>query len=248
MKKKLYKSYIQHVQEIIAKVIDEQSENIEFAAKAMADAIAEGNTIYAFGCSHAGILVEELFYRTGGLALINPIFNSTLMLNTRPITLTSSMERLEGFGGEIIRSSPVTAGDVILIHSVSGRNPVSIDAALEAKKRGAYVIVLTNLTYSKQVASRHASGKNLYQMADLVIDNCGDFEDSSIQIEGLTQKVAPTSTTIGAMIVNSIVVETVALLIDKGITPPVFHSANVDGGDEANKQIFEVFKDRIHYL
>jgi uncharacterized phosphosugar-binding protein len=244
----LYQVYIGHVQEIIAKVASEQSGNIESAAKIMADAIAAGHTIFAFGCSHAGILVEELFYRTGGLAVINPIFNPTLMLNTRPVTLTSRMERLEGFGAEIIGSSPVATGDVILIHSVSGRNPASIDAALEAKKRGAYVIALTNLTYSKQVASRHSSGKNLYQVADLVIDNCGDFEDSSIPIAGLNQKVAPTSTAVGALIVNSILVETVALLVDKGLSPPVFHSANVDGGDEANRRIFEKFKDQIHYM
>jgi uncharacterized phosphosugar-binding protein len=245
---RLYKTYIQHVQEIINKVNSEQSVNIESAAKIMAEAITRGHTIFAFGCSHAGILVEELFYRTGGLAVINPIFNPTLMLNTRPVTLTSRMERLEGFGTEIIDSSPMTTGDVVLIHSVSGRNPVSIDAALEAKKKGAYVIALTNLTYSKRVASRHSSGKNLYQVADLVIDNCGDFEDSSIPVEGLNQKVAPTSTAVGALIVNSILVETVAILVDNGISPPVFHSANVDGGDEANRQIFVKYKDQIHYL
>ncbi len=248
MNKGFYKVYIQHVQDIIAKVIDRQADNIQAAAGRMADAIAAGNTIFAFGCSHAGILVEELFYRTGGLALINPIFNSTLMLNTRPVTLTSRMERLEGFGTEIIRNSPVKAGDVLLIHSVSGRNPASVDAAMEGKKLGLYVIALTNLTYSKQVASRHSSGKNLYQVADLVIDNCGDFEDSAISIQGVDQKIAPTSTTVGALIVNSIVVETVARLVDKGIAPPVFHSANVDGGDEANRQIFESYRDRIHYL
>jgi uncharacterized phosphosugar-binding protein len=248
MNKGFYKVYIQHVQEIIVKVIDQQSENIQSAANVVAEAIVAGNTIFAFGCSHAGILVEELFYRTGGLALINPIFNASLMLNTRPVTMTSSMERLEGFGTEIIRNSPVKAGDVILIHSVSGRNPASIDVALEAKRLGVYVIALTNLTYSKQVTSRHSSGNNLYQVADLVIDNCGDFEDSAIHLEGLNQKVAPTSTAVGALIVNSIVVETVSLLLDKGISPPVFHSANVDGGDEVNQQIFKKYQDRIHYL
>ncbi|TCL71582.1 putative phosphosugar-binding protein [Hydrogenispora ethanolica] len=240
--------YLQHVREIGERVFREQSDAMEKAAAVMADAIAAGRTLYAFGCSHAGILVEELFYRTGGLALINPLFNPTLMLNTRPVTLTSRMERLEGFGREIVASSPLGRGDVILIHSVSGRNPASIDAALEAARRGAYVIALTNLAYSRQVTSRHSSGKNLYQLADLVIDNCGDFEDAAIAIPGLEQKVAPTSTAVGALIVNAILVELVAKLVERGIAPPVFHSANVDGGDEYNQRIFAEYRDRIHYL
>jgi uncharacterized phosphosugar-binding protein len=82
----------------------------------------------------------------------------------------------------------------------------------------------------------------------VVIDNCGDFEDSSTKIEGIEQKVGPTSTVIGAAIVNSIVIGVVDKLIEKGITPPVFHSANVDGGDEFNKKIFREYRDRVHYL
>jgi uncharacterized phosphosugar-binding protein len=240
--------YIDHVRDIIGRVVREQTVNIEKAAAMMAQTISGGHTIFAFGCSHAGIIAEELFYRTGGLAVINPIFNPTLMLNTRPVTLTSRMEQQEGFGTEIINSSPLADGDLILIHSVSGRNPVSIDAALTAKRRGATVITLTNLAYSRQVASRHSNGKNLYQVADLVIDNCGDFEDASITVAGLEQKVAPTSTVVGALIVNAILTETVAILVEQGITPPVFHSVNVDGGAAANSSIFAKFKDQIHYL
>lgn len=242
------KRYIDHIKNLIDRILEEQYQNISKAAEIIALAVEKGNSIFVFGCSHAGIITEELFYRTGGLALINPIFNPTLMLNTRPVTLTSKVERIEGFGKEIISQSPLKENDVILIHSVSGRNPVVIDAAIQAKKIGAYVIGLTNLTYSNKVTSRHSSGKKLYEIVDLVIDNCGDFEDTSIEIEGLKQKVAPTSTIAGAIIVNTIVVETAAILLSKGITPPIFHSANVDGGDEFNKKIFEKYKDRIHYL
>jgi uncharacterized phosphosugar-binding protein len=240
--------YIKHLKDIIDKIIESQHYNIEKAAIKLANAVEAGNTIFAFGCSHSGIIVEELFYRTGGFALINPIFNPTLMLNTRPVTMTSRAERIERFGTEIIDQSPLSEGDVILIHSVSGRNPVVVDAAMEAKKKGAYVIGLTNMTYSTQVKSRHNTGKKLYDIADLVIDNCGDFEDSCMKIEGIDQKIAPTSTVAGAAIVNSIVVETSAILLSRGIEPPIFHSANVDGGDEFNKKIFEKYKDRIFYL
>ncbi|MDO6354903.1 SIS domain-containing protein [Caloramator sp. CAR-1] len=240
--------YFNHIKEILDKVFETQADNIDTASSIIADAIELGNQIFAFGASHAGILVEELFYRAGGLALINPIFNPTLMLNTRPVTLTSKMERLEGFGKEIINSTPIKEGDVLIIHSVSGRNYVAIDMALEAKKIDAKIIVITNLVYSKKLSSRHSSGKMLYELGDVVIDNCGDFEDASTLIEGMNQKVAPTSTAVGAVIVNAIIISIVYKLIKKGITPPIFHSANVDGGDEFNRMILTKYKDRIHYM
>ncbi len=240
--------YLEYAQEILEKIKDTQYENIKKASEKVAEVVEKGNSIFVFGCSHAGIVTEELFYRTGGFALMNPIFNPTLMLNTRPVTITSRAERLEGFGKDIIQQSPLKANDLIIIHSVSGRNPVSVDAAIEAKNKDAYVIAITNMDYSSKVTSRHSSGKRLFEVADLVIDNCGDFEDSAIEIEGVKQKIGPTSTIAGAAIGNAIVVEASAILHSKGIEPPIFHSANVDGGDEFNKKMLDKYKDRIFYM
>jgi len=135
-----------------------------------------------------------------------------------------------------------------LLHSVSGRNTVSIDMAIAAKEKGMNVVVITNMEYTQKVTSRHPSGKNLYEFADIVIDNHGEFEDSCMLLDGMNQKIAPTSSVVGCMIVNMIVISTVDNLLKLGIEPPVFRSANVDGGDEANKVIFERYKENIHYM
>lgn len=240
--------YYNKVQDMQRQVLDKQKENMEKVGKLFAETIKNGGTLYAFGASHAGILAEELFYRTGGLALINPLFSPTLMLNTRPATVTSQMERLDGFGKVILNGSAAKEGDTILLHSVSGRNTVSIDMAIAAKEKGMNVIVITNMVYTKKVTSRHPSGKNLYEFADILIDNHGEFEDSSMLLEGMEQKIAPTSSVVGCMIVNMVVISTVDHLLKLGIEPPVFRSANVDGGDEANKIIFEKYKENIHYM
>lgn len=240
--------YLEYAKKIIEKIQDTQYENIKNAAQKVAEAVEKGNSIFVFGCSHAGIVSEELFYRTGGFALINPIFNPTLMLNTRPVTMTSKAERLEEFGRDIIQESPLSEGDVIIIHSVSGRNPVTIDVAIKAKEKNAYVIAITNMKYSTLVTSRHSSGNKLFEVSDLVIDNCGDFEDAAIEMKGFKQKIGPTSTIAGAAIGNAIVVKASSILYEKGIEPPIFHSANVDGGDEFNKKMLEKYKDRIFYM
>lgn len=240
--------YFEHVEAMLQQVKESQMAKIEEAADAFVQSIKNGGAIYAFGASHAGIIAEEMFYRTGGLALINPIFNPTLMLNTKPVTLTSQVERVEDFGKVMFDSVNAKKGDTILIHSVSGRNAAAIDMALAAKEAGVTVIALTNMTYSSQVTSRHTSGKKLYEIADIVIDNQGDFEDAAIQVEGMEQKTGPTSTVTGAAIANAIVIETVEKLIESDVIPPIFHSANVDGGDEFNKRIINEYKDRITYI
>ena len=240
--------YVQHIKNIMDRVVDTQYKQIDEASNIIVEAIKNKKCIYVFGASHAGIIAQEVFYRTGGLVPINPILPASLMLNVRPVTHTSAMERLEGYGSEVLKTTQIGAGDVLLIHSVSGRNAVAIDMALDARQKGVYVIALTNISYSSQVTARHSSGKRLYECADLVIDNCGDFEDSCMAIEHFDQKVAPSSTVIGAMIVNMMVVQITEKLIALGIKPPIYHSANVDGGDAFNKQMFEKYKDQIHYL
>lgn len=115
-------TYFEIIQNTLRDVQQTQYDNIEQAAQVMAAAIQSKKRIYVFGCSHGGILAEEMFYRAGGLAVINPIFNPALMLNIKPVTLTSSFERLEGQSRTLLLASGAKRGDCILIHSVSGRN------------------------------------------------------------------------------------------------------------------------------
>ncbi|MBC7088470.1 MAG: SIS domain-containing protein [Tissierellales bacterium] len=241
-------NYIDHIIKLLNRIKESQNENIIEAANLIAKAFIEGNSIFVFGCSHAGILSEEMFYRTGGFALINPIFNPSLMLNTRPITLTSKVERLEGFGSIILDESPIKRGDVLILHSVSGRNPVIVDVALKAKENSISTIAITNLEYSQKVLSRHSSGKKLYEIADIVIDNCGEYEDAAIKLDGMEQKIGPTSTIAATAIGHSMIIEVSKILLNNDIIPPIYHSANIDGGDDFNKKIMDKYGDRIHYI
>ena len=240
--------YISIVNETIARAWNGQQEKISAAAEQIAETIKRKNNVFIFGCSHAGILSEEVFYRTGGLAVINPIFFPGFMLNTKPVTMTSRLERIQGVGKMILLENHLRKGDVLLIHSVSGRNTVPVEMAIEASKTGVYVIALTNMEYSSGVASRHPSGKKLYEVSDLVLDNCGVAGDAAIRLEGLEEAIGPTSTAVGAALVNGLMIEVVEKLTEDTIVPPVFLSAHLDGGDEHNRKIFEEYKDNIFYM
>jgi len=123
-----------------------------------------------------------------------------------------------------------------------------VEMAEEAKKLGARTVCITNLNYSRAVSSRHPSGKRLFEVCDLVIDNCGDFGDAAVQLDGLPEKIGATSTVVGAALINAIVIDAVEKMIADGIVPPVFMSANIDGGDEHNAKIFEEYRDNIFYM
>ena len=240
--------YIDHVISILQSAKDNERAAVASAAELLRDVTIAGGNVFAFGCSHAGLLALELYYRTGGMATINPIRAPGLNLDVDPATLTSQMERLGEYGRHIADASPMKAGDVIIIHSVSGRNTVTVDLAQRSREKGVKVIALTNMTTSSRVSSRHPSGLNLYQCADIVINNGGDYGDSSIEVPGVPEKIGPTSTAVGAALLNALVVQTAALIAQSGKTPPVFVSANVPGGDEHNAKMMAEYKDHIFYM
>lgn len=240
--------YIDSIKIMLDKLIDTQKENMALAAQKIVDTTVNKKMIYIFGATHAGILAQEAFYRTGGLVNINPIFPKNLTCDVRPITVTSMEERKDGIGALIADQYGITEGDLLFIHSVSGRNAVSVDMALRAREKGTFVIAITSLEYSKASSSRAKNGLRLFECADLVIDNCGVFGDAVLGIEGFRGKVAPTSSVTGCAIINSIIAEACGIFIEKGVTPPVFMSANIDGGDEFNKKLMEEYKDKIKYM
>ncbi|MCM2140105.1 sugar isomerase domain-containing protein [Vagococcus fluvialis] len=240
--------YMDKVTEILKVVKENESGVIQEAIDLMTEANLNKQSVFIFGASHAGILMEEMYYRAGGMMTINPIFGREVMLDRSPITFTSQMERLEGYGTSLASTVDFKENDVLILHSVSGRNPIIIDIAIAAREKGVKLIGLTNVSYSKSVTSRHSSGKRLFEVVDIVIDNHGDIGDACCDIKGIEQKVGASSTVVGASILNTIIVETCQKLVDSGVKyPPIFYSANLDGGDQLNQDLYEQYKDSIHY-
>lgn len=241
-------AYFDNLTRVLETARRTQAGTMETAATWLKDATLSGKNIFAFGCSHAGLLALELYYRTGGMANINPVRAPGMNCDVDPVTMTSQMERMEGYGTIIADNQPVGEGDVVLVHSVSGRNAVPVEFAVRCREKGARVICLTSVQTEKQTTSRHSSGKLLMEVSDLVIDNCGCVGDGSVQVPGFPEKVGPTSTAVGAAILNAIVARTVELIVEAGGDPPVFRSANVEGGDAYNREMLERFKDHIFYM
>jgi uncharacterized phosphosugar-binding protein len=240
--------YLSQIIGLLEQARSTQAEVMEKAAHVITSALQDDHLLYVFGSSHAGILTQELFYRAGGLVPVNPIFPPGLTTDVRPITLTSRLERLAGLGTQIVVESPLRPGDVLIVHSVSGRNAAAVEIAQQAQQRGVYVIALTSMAYSTAVQPRQAGMPRLFEVADLVLDNCAPKGDALVEIPGMAQKVAPCSTVLGAAILNAIVARVAALLLEQTGDAPVFMSANLDGGDEHNQRWLEHYRGRLTYL
>lgn len=226
--------YFANLQRVLTRIGSEQSDNMERAAELIADALENGKKVFAFGTGHSHMLAEELFYRAGGLVQIRPILETSLMLH-ESASKSTKLERLGDYGEILFEQYGIEKGDVLLLFSNSGRNGVSIDLALLSQKNGVSTIVITNMEHTMSGASRHPSGKKLYECATVAIDNCGCLGDACVTIDGIDRKVSPTSTAAGAAILNAVTARSIEIMVSRGFVPEIFASSNVDGGDEINE-------------
>ncbi len=244
---KKYIEYIENCERIISRIKNEEAPNIERAAELFKNSVVNGRPVFLFGTGHSHMLAEELFYRAGGLADIQPILETSLMLH-ESASKSTEIERLEGYAEIIFSHYGIKSGDVMVIISNSGRNGVIVDMALLCRERGVAVIALTNTEHAKAGASRHRSGKRLFEIADVVLDNCGCNGDASVSVDGVDGKICPTSTVAGALILNAVVAECVDLCAKEGVVPVHFASSNVDGGDEINHAVIELKRGEVRHL
>jgi uncharacterized phosphosugar-binding protein len=235
------------LQRILERIKTEQRNAILQAAKIVADAIRGGGIVHAFGSGHSHMIVEEAFYRAGGLAPVNPILDPPLVFFEGALASTEA-ERKLGYAAEILKREDVRPGDASILISNSGRNAVPVEMASEMRARRVPVIAITNLSQSRSTPSRHPSGKRLFELADVVIDNCIPDGDATTRLPGLEYAMGPASTVAGAAIMNSIMIEAALKLIETGTPVPVLASSNVAGPPPQDlTQMLGPLSERIRY-
>jgi len=247
--KSFFEEYLDGVIGLLQKLRDEEGPAVQEAAIILADAIGNGKRIFGFGCTHSSLPIQDLVYRAGGLMLINPIFGPGIAsLEPQPATITSAMERLTGFADVILDNTPIEEGDVLILVSVSGRNAVPIEMAQSAKNRGITVIGVTSREYTDNVDARHPSGKKMYEFADVVLDNKAAKGDAILEADNMPQKFSPASGVTSNALLHALVSATIEECLARGLTPPVYVAANVDGGEEWNRKLWDEYGDRVFYV
>lgn len=239
---KAYEQYFERLRVLIDEV-EEQGPQIEAAANLMAKSIAEGGMVHVFGSGHSHMMAEEVFYRAGGLWA----FNAMLDINLTSFgSLRAGMvERTEGYARVVLDSFDVRAGEVVVIVSNSGINPVPIELAMDAGERGAATIAVTSAEHYGNAVSRHSSGKKLVDVVDLVVDSRVPVGDGILILDGMDTAVGASSTVLGATLMNAIVAQVSEVLLASGEQPPVIVSMNVPDGDQRNKALEAKYGPRL---
>jgi uncharacterized phosphosugar-binding protein len=237
---------------MLQKIADTQRETIGRAARRCAEAIVEDRYLYVIGTGgHSYIACEEMFWRAGGLVPVYPILDPGLSLS-HGAWRSNLIERTPGYVIPILKYHGVRKADVLIVCNAYGINAATIDAALEGKRLGATVIGVTSTEFATQVPadhpSRHPSRQNLHEVADIFLNTWLPYGDAVVDVPGCAQRVAPCSSLGTAFVLNCLVATTVEELVRRGVTPPVWMSANLPGGDEANRQHMEKHIRRVKFL
>lgn len=224
----------------------------------LADAVAAGAVIHAFGTGHSEAFAMEVAGRAGGLIPTNKIaLRDVVVRGSRSLheVTGSSLERDPSVVDELWALSPINRGDVFVIASNSGVNGSVVGLALKAKQEGHAVIAVTSLEHTRQVEPKHPSGRRLRDIADVVLDNLAPYGDATLalpQTDGPSTGSGGNGVRVGA--VSSITSAFLAQLLTLGVAErlsagggaaPLYLSANIPGGDAHNHELEARYAGRI---
>jgi uncharacterized phosphosugar-binding protein len=234
---------------LVERVRDEEADNVAAAGKLVADTVVDGGRLFAFGAGHSSLAAQDLVYRAGGLALMNLLaVPGAVGVDVMPATLGSALERVDGLATAVLDSSPLRAGDLLIVISLSGRNALPVEMARHARELGVKVIGVTSVAYATATTSRHSSGTFLKDHCDLVLDSKIGVGDAELTHDAVPAPFAPASTVVTSALLQAVMATAATDLADRGVQPPLLRSGNVDGGLDWNDHVFREYGDRIFYL
>jgi uncharacterized phosphosugar-binding protein len=232
---------------LLRRISRSNASSLARAGDALYATVVGDGLVHVTGAGHGLVLVLEAFYRAGGLACVNPIWDPS-MLPLNGGRASTAAERRVGSGSALLAGAGVTAGDCLVVSSQSGINPVPVELAAHGRELGATVIAITSVAHGRSVASRDPSGRRLPDVADVVIDTCTPVGDAGFVVAPSAVPVAPLSTIATCHVWNLLLVAIAARARSEGLELPIWRSSNVPGGDAWIDELMGRYAERIPAL
>ncbi len=248
----VFDPYVAQLHQLLDRVAAEEREPIARAAEAMASQIQAGHLVRVMGTgAHSMMAVEEVLWRAGGLASIDGILDEGFALISGA-QRSNAIERLPGYAPAILSKWGVETGELLVIVNAYGVNAATIDAAIYCRENGITSVAVTSVELQRALPaghpSRHPSGQNVCDLADIVVDSKVPMGDATMEVPGVGERMGAISTVSNAFIVNALMIETAAELARRDVPVPIWKSANSPGGDEANRALLAAYGPRVRKL
>ena len=253
MELSLAKQWLNNTRSVLDDIENTQTASIQQAAEIMADSIECGRWVHTFGCGHSTLPVEEMYPRIGGFVGFHPMIELPLSFFTHIVGDMGVhqfifLERVEGYGNQIMKGYNFDPRDTVWIFSHTGINNVNIDVALKSKELGMKVVAFGSAAESVGKTSRHSCGKTIFEIADVVVDSCVPIQDASVPLKDHQDKIGPVST-MGFIAATWMTIATVAqILAERGVKLHIHPSHNVPGDTTAHERLNEAlaaYKKRV---
>ena len=129
------KQWLSNTRAVMDRIEQTQIPNIRKAAEAMADTIQAERWVHTFGCGHATLPIEDMYPRIGGFVGFHPMCELPLTFFTRIVGEGGVhqfvfLERVEGYGIQIMKGYNFDKRDIMWLFSHSGINNVNIDVEI----------------------------------------------------------------------------------------------------------------------
>lgn len=248
MKKVTMDLFYDELMQVIDTLEIKEMKNIKKAAEICAESMMNDGVTHVFGSGHSIGFGLEVRDRAGSLVPYHQIDTSDFVIKGK-VTLEdfkdpdNIFERRPGISSKMYDLYNIKPQDSFIIISNSGINGVVIDMAIKAKEEGHKVIVVTSWQHTSAEDSRHPSGKKLYELGDVVIDNCGPQGDALIETADV-EKVCSISSITGAFIAQSITTEICRIYQEKGLEAPVLWGKDIEGYAAHNDALLKKYDGR----
>lgn len=242
----LVAKYMSVLNDQIGQIIADQ-EALNQCAAVIAESLQRGEVLHVWGAGHSFMFAKEMFYRSGGLAPVNPLYDLNLIGVSIGSLSIADYDNLLGYGPKILAQHQIFAGECLILFTTPGVSVAAVDLAIAARERGLTTIGVCSLDYSSKVTPRHPTGMRLQDACDLVIDHPVSFGDAAV---ALTPDIAvgATGTITGMLICQLIALQVAENYRDRGLVAPIVQAGVVAGAAERNQEVLQPYRWRLKHL
>lgn len=230
----------------ITNVYNSQHQNIEYAADLLGKTMENGGVIQLFGVNHGEEVVNELFFRAGGLSPFHGLKPMDLAFNgliKRDIIDDGSIYTTDKYVDDLLSLYKLDDRDGYVITSFYGNEAMAVELAKRAKEKGQVVVAIVNKASYDISKPQHTSGKKLLDYANCYVDMCASKDDIALHVDKYA--IGQLSSVYGNVIAQMLTAQIYNWYINNNIEPPVLLSANLAGADKHNNALTDKYQGRV---